>query len=465
MDTSGTSDDTMPESRRPLLPGEYTTGSTDNLDTPHSTIETPAPSDSSTALQHQGTRMSTPTSQSSETKKTWKERFGLVESKSKTTPTEGSKYGIAETRIDPSTGGVIIGPGTRPHSTCLYLRTSGREEAIMAYHRFSPCAPDPDEIPEPEEFDTYQHDWALMDTWHQANQLPPLEDGERPEFDLQYPDSPTIPGYPDLSITTGRSNAVTRRSTGSDISDPYNSWVTDNKEHNLYAVRDELADHHLSPYGECHGDICHWLQAIAEDRRRDWETPEPLVSYVKWTLREYGAEPELANFFFDNPVHSEWDVLYRRTEIGPLHEGEAPTYQRDKNSPYYHDPRTSPSISGLEILRPGSGTAGTHGSMLPSPTTATGSQSQTQRSPRPIPDQPPNPARKKAVIEMDWEELLEWQKGSLANEGSWIITEATKLMYQPQLPNMVRNAIYEDEVHYHAAKLWNQLHNDKADVL
>ncbi|KAK0449651.1 uncharacterized protein EV420DRAFT_1483168 [Desarmillaria tabescens] len=309
--------------------------------------------------------------------------------------------------------------------------------------------------------------------------LPPLEDREIPEFNLQYPDSPTIPGYPDLSIATGRSDTVTRGGSPGpdprDISDcdprdtsgpdSYDSWVTDDGRHNPHPIRVELADHHLSPYGECHGDLCHQLQAIAEDRRRDWETPEPLIPYVKWTMGEYGAKPELAQFFFDNPIHSETSPGEYEIRTEPSPEGEVPTYQKDRNSPYYHRPKTSPSISGLEILRPTSGTAGTHGSTLPSPTTDTGSRSQTQRNPCPIPNQPPNPIMKKAVTEMDWEELLEWQGGSLANEGSWITTDAAKLMYQQQLPEMVRNAIYEDEVRYHVAKLWNQLHNDQADVL
>ncbi|KAK0470467.1 uncharacterized protein EV420DRAFT_1473523 [Desarmillaria tabescens] len=400
----------------------------------------PAPSDSDTALRRQGTRTSTPTSQSSEMKKMWKERFGLAESKSKTMPTEGSnpsdeEYGITETRVDLSTGGTIVGPGTHPHSTCLYLSTERGEEVVMAYHGFSPHAPDPDEIPQPEEFySQQQHDWAIMDAWHQANRLLPLEDGEIPEFDLQ---------YPDLSIATGRSNTVTKG--GSPAPDPgeisdvdprdtsgpdsYDSWVTDNGEHNPYTLRDEIADHHLSPYGECRGDLCCRLQAIAEDQRQDWETPKPLVPYVRWTLGEYGEEPELANFFFDNPVHSETSPMEYETRTMPSPEGEVPTYQRDKSSPYYRDPRTSPSISGLAILRPASGTAGTCGSTLPSPTTDTGSQNPTQRSPLHIPNQLPNLAMQKLVAEMGWLELLEWQGSSLANEGSWLIMEAAKFMY------------------------------------
>ncbi|KAK0447803.1 uncharacterized protein EV420DRAFT_1647548 [Desarmillaria tabescens] len=184
MDTSDISDDTVPESHRPLFLGEYTTGSTGNPDAPHSTTEMPVPSDSDTVLQRQGMRTSMPTSQSSEMKKMWKERFRLVESKSKMMQKEESKYGIAKTRIDPSTGGTIVRPGTCPHATCLYLSTERGEETFMAYHGFPPCAPDPDEVPQLEEFDTYQHDWALMDAWHQANWLPPLEDREIPEFDL-----------------------------------------------------------------------------------------------------------------------------------------------------------------------------------------------------------------------------------------------------------------------------------------
>ncbi|KAK0435595.1 uncharacterized protein EV420DRAFT_1653067 [Desarmillaria tabescens] len=318
----------MPESRRPPLPGEYTTGLTDNLDAPHSTTETPAPSDSATALQRQGTRTSTPTSQSSEMKKTWKERFGLLESKSAKMPAEGSSessqtglFGHLRTHRTKNTGSKK--PGLTPPQE--ELSTDRGEEAVMAYHRF-PSAPNPDEVPQPDEFySQQQHDWAIMDTWHQANRLPPLKDGEILEFDLQYPDSPTIPGYPDLSIATGHSNVTTRGSADpdpSDISDrdprdtsgsdPYDSWVTDNERHNPVPLRTELDSHYDSPYNECHGELCRRLQAIAEDRRRDWETPEPLVPYVRWTLGEYGEEPELARFFFDNPIHSEWDVLYRR---------------------------------------------------------------------------------------------------------------------------------------------------------
>ncbi|KAK0449652.1 uncharacterized protein EV420DRAFT_1483169 [Desarmillaria tabescens] len=78
--------------------------------------------------------------------------------------------GATETRVNPTTGGVIVGPETRPRSTRLYLTTAHGEEVVIAYHGFSPRAPDPDEIPEPEEFHSQQqHDWAIMDAWHQAN--------------------------------------------------------------------------------------------------------------------------------------------------------------------------------------------------------------------------------------------------------------------------------------------------------
>ncbi|KAK0470033.1 uncharacterized protein EV420DRAFT_1634462 [Desarmillaria tabescens] len=125
------------------------------------------------------------------------------------------------------------------------------------------------------------------------------------------------------------------------------------------------------------------------------------------------------------------------TETSPSPEQEVPTYLRDSSTPYYRSPKTSPSISGLAILQHGNGTTSTHGSEPRSPGSATGSQNQTARRSHPTPDQPLNPIMKKAVIEMDWEELVEWQGKSLANEGAWISTDAAKLMYQPQVPEIV----------------------------
>ncbi|KAK0466035.1 uncharacterized protein EV420DRAFT_1474848 [Desarmillaria tabescens] len=477
MDTSDTNDDTVPESRRPLLPGEYTTGSTDSLDEPPSTIEMPVPSDSDTVLRRQGTRTSTPTSQSSETKKMWKERFGLAESKSKKMQSEESSES-SQTGffgIDPSTGGVIIGPGTHPHSTRLYLSTEHGEEVVMAYHGFSPRAPDPDKIPQPEEFySQQQHDWVIMDAWHQANQLPPLEDGEIPEFDLQYPDSPTIPRYPDLSIATGRSNAATKGGSPApdpgDISDvdprdtsgpdSYDSWVTDDTEHNPYQSAAESYAAVFKPSLKTEGEtgrppspLFHTSGGPSENMELSQNWPSSSLTTRSIQSGAYytkGSKTSLVEF---------------ETETGPLPEGEVPTYQKDRNIPYYRGPKTSPSISGLGILRPESGIAGTHGSARLSPTTGTGSKPQTLRSPLPTHDPPQRPEMMKPIMEMGWLELLAWQGRSLANEGSWLVSEAAEFMYRTKLLNEVRSAIYKDEVQHHAAKLWNQLHNDHATII
>ncbi|KAK0457191.1 uncharacterized protein EV420DRAFT_1644366 [Desarmillaria tabescens] len=126
-------------------------------------------------------------------------------------------------------------------------------------------------------------------------------------------------------------------------------------------------------------------------------------------------------------------------EIGTVHspKEEVPMYWRDKNTPYYCDLKTSPSISGLEILKPIAGTASSHGNMPTSLASATGSRNLILSHPHPTPDQPLNPAMMKVATEMEWLELLEWQGRSLANEGSWLISEATKFMYQTQLPSIV----------------------------
>ncbi|KAK0437117.1 uncharacterized protein EV420DRAFT_1487239 [Desarmillaria tabescens] len=318
------------------------------------------------------------------------------------------EYRIAETRVDPSTGGTIVGPGTHPHFTCLYISTSSREETFMAYHGFPLCAPDPDEVPEPEEFDAYQHDWALMDAWHQANRLPPLKDRKIPEFDLQYPDSPTIPSFPDLSLTTGRSNAMTR---GEDMrpdpqdtssSDPYDSWSAAETYAASFKplLRTEEGIRRLQnpSYPMSGGPLEN------TEKSQNWPTSSSIdLSIQSGTYYTEGSRTLPGGY---------------EIGTGPSLEGEVPTYQRDKNSPYYHDPKTSPSISGLEILRPPAGTTSFHGSMPISPTSATGSRGPIPKNLHPTPDQPPNPAMTKAVTEMDWEELLEWQEGSLANEGS-----------------------------------------------
>ncbi|KAK0470031.1 uncharacterized protein EV420DRAFT_1634426 [Desarmillaria tabescens] len=64
-------------------------------------------------------------------------------------------------------------------------------------------------------------------------------EGEIPEFDLQYPNFPTIPGQANPSITTGETSGP----------NTYTLWVTNNKEYQSHPLYFELADHHMTTNG------------------------------------------------------------------------------------------------------------------------------------------------------------------------------------------------------------------------
>ncbi|KAK0439256.1 uncharacterized protein EV420DRAFT_1486437 [Desarmillaria tabescens] len=311
----------------------------------------------------------------------------------------------------------------------------------MAYHGFPPHAPDPDKVPEPEEFNAYQRDWTVMDAWHQANRLPPLEDGEIPEFDLQYPDSPTIPGFPDLSVATGRSNTVTRgentRPNPRDTSesDPYDSWSEMSLPPTILGHMASATEIYAASFKPLlrteEGSMTH-LSPLSPMSGGPLESMEPSQNWPASSSINLSIQSGM--YYTED---SRTSPMPYETETGPSREQEVPMYWKDSNIPYYCDLRISPSISGLTILKPPAGTTSYHGSAQTSPISATGSRDPTLRSLHPTPDQPLNPAMMKAVTEMDWEELVEWQGRSLANEGAWITMEAAKLMYQPQAPNTV----------------------------
>ncbi|KAK0439255.1 uncharacterized protein EV420DRAFT_1486436 [Desarmillaria tabescens] len=326
------------------------------------------------------------------------------------------EYGLKEIRVDLSTRGIIVGPGRHPYSNRLYISTGDGETPFVAYDGI------------------YQCDWEIMDTWHQANRLPPLKDREIPEFNLQYPDSPTIPRRANPSIARGASTATTQggdTDSASDSSDQYDSWVTDDEEHNPC---------HTESAMEAYAASFKPLLKTNEGNMRPLSHSSHMSSGYQ---RDMGQNPNWPSSSSINPYIPTGMSYTEGSKTSPepsgikterwCGQGEQ-SFGTPLNNPLIPDLRTSLSISGLAILRPPGGTTSYHGSMQNSPTS-------------------------------DWEELLEWQGQSLANEGSWVTLAVAKLMYQKEVPKEVRDSIYADKVLHYTAKLWNRLHADQADVL
>ncbi|KAK0470121.1 uncharacterized protein EV420DRAFT_1634548 [Desarmillaria tabescens] len=506
MDTSDINNDTMPESCRPPLLGEYTMGSMGNLDAPHSTTETPAPSDSDTALRRQGTRTSMPTSQSSETKKTWKERFRLAELKSKTTPTEGSSgssqtgfFGHLQTPRMKSTESPKQGstPALEESSLDQELvpmqsaSTAGQSKGKKLLWPTMNSSPTPptqtkssSQKSSTRSSSTTGRSWThgtkptgsphsrtgRYQSSTSSTQTHPLSLDT--QISVSHPEGATSPPEEAHPSTQEKSQMSIPETPQAQTPTSHGSRTTGNITPTQFGMNlltttsapmesaTEIYAAGFKPLLRTEGETGRPPSPSSPTSSGPWENTE---KSQHWPTSSSTIPSIQSGTYSTGDSKTSPEEYETRTVPSPI--GEVPTYQRDRNTLYYHDPRTSPSISGLKILKPASGTAGTHGSGQPSPTTATGSHHQTLRSPRHIPDQLPNPVKTKTVAEMGWLELLEWQERSLANKGSWLISEAAEFMYRTELPNKVHSAIYEDEVKYHAAKLWNQLHNDHANIL